>query len=310
MSTRLWYNVNKCIIALTSVGVDVARQVPAKEISLFRAGGVIDLIATPHTVTELVTTIKLARSHHLPLFTLGGGSNLLVKDGGYHGVAISLKHFNGILLDGNHVFVGASEKLPHIAYFSAKNQLSGLEALSGIPATIGGATIKNAGCYGVEISDIIEAVTLLDLNSLTIKRISRAEIDYSYRSSGDTFKDSIVLYVRLRLSPSNGDLIKSITDYRAKRLASQPTEPSLGSVFLKTPEGVSAGYYVDKARLKGTRIGGAQISDKHANFIINTGCATATDYLKLTALMHDVVYKKYKISLQKEIDIIGEDYSD
>ncbi|MBO5776751.1 MAG: UDP-N-acetylmuramate dehydrogenase [Clostridia bacterium] len=310
MGVSLWYNVNECSIALQKAWIEVARDVPAREVSLLRAGGKLSLIAYPRNVTELITTINLAKEYDLPLFVLGGGSNLLVRDGGYQGAAVSLKHFKGSLIKKNHLFVGAHEKLPFLASMTARNSLAGLEPLCGIPCSIGGAVIKNAGCYGTEISDLVEAVTILDLNTLKVERINRNKIDYSYRSSGNALKNAIVLYVRLRLTPSCENLLEKISTYREKRLCSQPTEPSLGSVFLKTKDGVSAGYYIDKAKLKGTRIGGAEISTKHANFIINANGATATDYLKLCSLMHDVVYKKFKISLQKEIDIIGDDNRD
>ncbi len=197
--------------------------------------------------------------------------------------------------------------IPKLTKVLSHRGLGGLETLCGIPCTIGGATIKNAGCFGSTIGDLVSKIYCID--PLTLKSIvlRKKDLSYSYRSSGERLKNLVILYVELELTKTNEDLGAKIKEFTRLRRNTQPSAPSLGSVFLRPETNVSAGFLIDKLGLKGTSIGGAQISKTHANFIVNLGDATSKDYLDLIELCRCMVKKKYNVDLKKEIDIVGED---
>ena len=305
MTESIWYNVSVIVSALEAIGVDFKENVSGDSLSTLRCGGIIPIVVFPKDALQLKNVIELLKSYSFPFYVIGNGSNTLLKDSSAHYALISLKGLKKITFLEDGLLVDAGVSAPFLSRLLAKNNLSGFEKLSGIPGSLGGLCIKNAGCYGMEISELLEEVTYLDLNTLENATALRREIPFSYRSTGSYFKDKIILKVKLKLIPTTENLFESILEYKKRRLCTQPTEPSLGSVF-KRVDNVSAGYYIDKAGLKGVRIGGAMISNKHANFFVNVGGATPNDYLALVKLAKDVTYNKFKITLQEEIDILGD----
>ena len=305
MMESIWYNVSVIVSALEAIGVDFKENISGDSLSTLRCGGNIPIVVFPKDALQLKNVIELLKSYSFPFYVIGNGSNTLIKDCNFSYALISLKGLKEISFFESGVLVDSGVSAPFLSQLLAKNNLAGFEKLSGIPGSLGGLVVKNAGCYGMEISELLEEIIYLDLNTLEYETALRKEIPFSYRSTGSYFKDKIVLKVKLKLTQSQENLFESILEYKKKRLSTQPTEPSLGSVFKKV-DNVGAGYYIDKAGLKGVTIGGAMISNKHANFFVNVGGATPNDYLSLVKLAKDVTYNKFKITLQEEIDILGD----
>lgn len=306
MEHTICYNVNKIVSVINGKGIDYQLNVSGKQLSLFKSGGIVDLVVCPKNKVELNYVLGLIKLYPIPYHILGNGSNTLILDGGYRGMIILLKSFSEILFNENTALVGCGIKLPYLASLCSLHKLGGLEKLAGIPCSVGGATIKNAGCYGIDFSSLVNKVYCINKFTLDDIIIKREDIDYSYRSSNNSFNNLIITHTLLNLIPTTDDLKEIMKEYALKRKNTQPSEPSLGSVFLKTDNGIGAGFYIDKAGLKGSQIGGAQISLKHANFIVNMCNATSSDYLSLMELAQSVVKKKFNVNLTKEIDIIGE----
>lgn len=306
MSGGICYNIKALIESLTQRGIDCKTNVSANELSLLKCGGSAKVVAYPKTILEITETLWATKDYAIPFYVLGNGSNTLILDGGFNGLVISLKNFRHLFIRENGVVVSAGTKMPTLSRKLALLGYEGLEKLSGIPCSIGGATIKNAGCYGVDFSSLVQKVFCLNTKTLKKEIIPKSNLLYTYRSSNDSFLNRIVLYVALELKKSDADLIKIINDYGIKRKASQPSAHSLGSVFLRCDDGISAGYYIEKAGLKGITQGGAMISPKHANFIVNLGNATASDYISLVELCEHVVKNKFNVTLKREIDITGD----
>ncbi len=306
MRDCICYNVNVIVSVINGKGVFYLRNEEGKNLSLFKSGGPIDLTVFPKNQDELITLLILMKDYPVPYHVLGNGSNTLIKDGGYRGIIIKTDRLNNVSFIENKVNVGAGIKLPYLASLCAKKGLMGLERLAGIPCSIGGAIVKNAGCYNSEIASVVKLVNGVDTKTLKSKTITKEQIRYSYRSSNGSFDNFILTSCQLELIPTDINLNKIIKDYAIKRKNSQPSAPSLGSVFLKTSSGIGAGYYIDKAGLKGTKIGGAEISNVHANFIVNSGNAKSNDFISLVDLATAIVKNKFDVTLRKEIEIIGE----
>lgn len=287
---------------LSAFGIDCLTNVPAKRLSLFRGGGNANLVCYPKNVPELETVY--ARTRGIPISVIANGSNTLIADGGYKGVLVSLKRLRGKDIGSGSVFAYAGEPLNALISECIKQKLGGLEELSGIPASVGGAVYMNAGAFRREIAELISEVTLFDTIEARTVRLSAAEISHSYRCGGIP-PGCIVLSVRLDLLPECADACIRRDAVIARRKELHPTEPSLGSTFKKTETGIGAGYFIDKAGLKGVRIGGASISPKHANFIVNLANGTASDYLALANLAEATVKNKFGINLVREIKLIG-----
>ncbi|MBQ8178592.1 MAG: UDP-N-acetylmuramate dehydrogenase [Clostridia bacterium] len=298
------------VSALKDLGVESIVNVSGSTLSSVKCGGVVDLIIKPNSTSKLIDALSLLNAYNVPFIPIGAGTNTLITDQGFRGALVDLSKLNKFTVRGNQLYVESGLRLPYLAHKCASCGLKGLEQLSGIPGSVGGAVVKNAGSFGLEIADLLLSVNYLDLPSLSERVVDRPDLPYSYRSSSNFFKDKIVVGATLNLTPSKDNLSLEISRYRAIRLSRQPTEPSLGSVFKRTSSGESAGYYIDKANLKGTSLGGAMISTKHANFIVNRGGATATEYLGLVSLCEQTVKEKFNLSITKEIDIIGEYHLD
>ena len=278
---------------------------PMANHTTYGIGGPATAFIEPKSIKELQIIKSYSKEYNIPLYCIGGGSNLLVSDRGVNGLVVSLeKYFKNINFDKDKCYAEAGIKLSRLVKNCIKQNIIGFETLIGIPGTLGGALIMNAGAFGNEISTYLTCIELLN-NKGVIEKKTADEIEFKYRSS--TFnKDDIILSAEFRMenAPQN-QIIKNRDDANHKRKNSQPLKfRSAGSVF-KNPEGFSAGYLIDQAGLKRKSIGGAMISDIHANFIINQENAKADDVVKLINIIRDTVLKKYSIALELEITTLG-----
>ena len=273
----------------------------------FRIGGPADYFVMPETVEELANVLKLCREEKVPYFILGNGSNLLVGDKGFSGVVIQLyKNFDGLSVEGTRVTAKSGAMLIRVAKEAAKAGLTGLEFASGIPGTIGGAMVMNAGAYGGEMKDVITSVTVLTKNG-DIKTLSGEEMNFRYRGSVVEEEGYIVLEAVMELAEGKLEEIQArIEELSVQRRTKQPIEyPSAGSTF-KRPEGYFAGKLIQDANLRGYQVGGAQVSEKHCGFVINAGGATAADVMQLMQDVSDRVKEQFGVTLEPEVKRIGE----
>ena len=273
----------------------------------FGIGGPAGCMVYPDNQNELSILLKYAYENNIPTIFIGSGSNLLVCGDGFDGIVVSLrKTFKALLIKSNGtISVQSGVMLGTMVKEAIKNQICGLESLVGVPGTIGGALTMNAGAFGGEISKYFSEAKTMTLAG-KIKTYNKNDIQFSYRHS--TFpKDEILIETRLNCNKGDPDKIKNERKLASKRRKS--TQPlkfrSAGSIFKNPSNKLAAGYLIDKAGLKGTNQGGASISDKHANFIINRGNATATDVLHLIFLMRQQVADKFNINLELEVKLIG-----
>lgn len=273
----------------------------------FRAGGKARFYVEVESEEELIKFIKYCQKANLNYFILGRGSDLLVSDKGYEGIIISTIYLNKIkLLDKNIIEADAGATLADIALFSLENELSGFEFASGIPGTLGGAVFMNAGAYDGEIKDILLEIKVLE-EDLSISYIEASKLDLAYRYSNIEKKKQIVLAARLQLQKGKYEEIRAkINDLDFRRRDKQPLEyPSAGSTF-KRPKGYFAGKLISDSGLMGYKIGDAEVSTKHAGFVINKGSASASDIYKLICYIQKVVKEKYNVELEREVRLLGE----
>ncbi len=278
---------------------------PMSKHTSYGIGGPALAFIEPKSVKDLQLIISFAEEQRTAVHCVGSGSNLLISDNGVDGFVISLeKSFKTVSFKNNKCIAEAGVKLSRLVKDCIKQNLQGLETLIGIPGTLGGALIMNAGAFGNEISNYLTAIDLLNKNG-TVERKSVDEIEFSYRSSNFD-KDTIILSAEFELKKSTkSKIIKNRDQANLRRKSTQPLKfRSAGSVF-KNPSNVAAGYLIDQAGLKGKLIGGAMISDIHANFIVNQSDAKADDVVQLIKLIRETVYKKYSILLNLEITTLG-----
>lgn len=291
---------------------------PMKKHTTFRIGGSADYYAEPD-MSQISKLIEMAKACDMPVTVIGNGSNLLVGDKGIRGLVIGIgKGLSEIEVteavaqdftaqDNCHIITaGAGAILAAVAAKAAEASLSGLEFASGIPGSVGGAVVMNAGAYGGEIKDVLIDATVLTAYG-ELKTVTRDELDLSYRHSIVPEKGYIVLSARFRLTPKPKDEIKSyMAELRAKRVEKQPLEyPSAGSTF-KRPEGYFAGKLIMDAGLRGYSVGDAQVSEKHCGFVVNKGEAAAADVLTLIKDVQETVLKQFGVKLEPEVKMIGE----
>lgn len=281
---------------------------PMKKHTTFRIGGPADYYAEPD-VSQISKLIEIAKACDMPVAVIGNGSNLLVGDKGIRGLVIGIgKGMSEITAQGNGriITAGAGAILAAVAAKAAEASLSGLEFASGIPGSVGGAVVMNAGAYGGEIKDVLIDATVLTAEG-ELKTVTGDELDLSYRHSIVPEKGYIVLSARFRLTSKPQDEIKSyMAELRAKRVEKQPLEyPSAGSTF-KRPEGYFAGKLIMDAGLRGYSVGDAQVSGKHCGFVVNKGEATAADVLTLIKDVQETVLKQFGVKLEPEVKMIGE----
>lgn len=275
---------------------------PMKAHTTFKIGGAADIFITVNSIEELRIAVKACRDSAVPYMILGKGSNLLISDDGIEGAVIATDgDFKEITVDGDTVTCGAGVALTKLCTAALDNGLAGLEFAYGIPGTVGGAVYMNAGAYGGETKDVcIEAAYLTPDG--TIGTYTNAELDFSYRRSIFKDNDNIILFAKYKLTPDDPDAIKArMDDFLNRRRTKQPLEyPSAGSVF-KRPPGAFAGTLIEQCGLKGKTVGGAQVSKKHAGFIINVGGATCRDVTELVRLVQDTVKTQTGYTLECEI---------
>ena len=255
---------------------------PMKKHTTFRIGGPADYYLCPHSTEELQKILQICRENKLEFFILGNGSNLLVSDKGYRGVVIQLwKNFSDIETEDNTITVKAGTLLSKVAAEALEESLTGMEFASGIPGTMGGAVMMNAGAYGGEMKDIIREVTVLTREG-ELLTLSKEEMNFGYRTSVVKEKGYVVISAVLQLRKGDREEIRKVMDeLKERRVTKQPLDmPSAGSTF-KRPEGYFAGKLIMDAGLRGFSVGGAQISEKHCGFVVNKGDATAADVLGL-----------------------------
>jgi len=281
---------------------------PMKEHTTFRIGGPADILVMPGSVSEITLVLDWARKNGLPYLVIGEGSNLLVRDGGFRGLVIKLgDSFNRVDFNGNEVKAQAGIKVSRLAAMAADKGLGGLEFAEGIPGSLGGAVYMNAGAYGGEFSQVVTEVTVLnDAGQSTV--LKKSELEFGYRSSSIQRYRYVVLEVELLLHPEEPHMVKEkMQELSRQRKERQPLElPSAGSVF-KRPPGRFVGPMIDELGLKGYRVGDAEVSTKHAGFIVNRGHATARDVLALVSQVQQRVKEKFGVDLETEFLIVGED---
>lgn len=276
-----------------------------KQYTTYRAGGIADYIVFPESIEQLKNLMSYLKEKNIKHKVVGYGSNLLFSDDGYRGVLIKLDALHTCEFYGTKVVVGAGYPLMKLAIKAAKLGLTGLEFAAGIPGTIGGTIYMNAGAYKSDMGYIVSEIKVLT-PELTVKTMYNRELEFHYRTSFlQTHPGYICLEATLILTKGTEAAIRSVMEDRKKRrLMTQPLEyPSAGSVF-RNPEGIAAGKLIEDCGLKGMRIGGAEVSRKHANFIINADHANANDIRKLILTVQDTVWKKKKIKLKCEQEFV------
>jgi len=290
-------------------GKNILWQEPMSAHTTFHVGGPADCFVTPVTEQEVSAVLRLFSNEKEPFFILGNGSNLLVSDQGYRGTIIQFAgNYNEITIKGDRIIAQAGALLSEIAQRAYGQGLTGIEFASGIPGTLGGAAVMNAGAYDGEMKQVIEAVRLFDLQSGSIICKGNEEMKFGYRRS--LLKEQPMLALEVTLKLQGGDPIKikeRMEELKASRAAKQPLEyPSAGSTF-KRPEGYFAGKLIHDTGLQGYRVGGAMISEKHSGFVINAGDATAADVLALIRSVREKVYERFHVLLEPEVCMLGED---
>ena len=280
---------------------------PMSAHTTFRIGGPADYFLLPSSYEQIGEIIKICKEETLPYFILGNGSNLLVSDAGYRGVIIQLfRNMGEIEVQGTILRAQAGALLSGIAAAAKNASLTGMEFASGIPGTLGGAVVMNAGAYGGEMKDILKEVTVMTQDG-EILVLPQEKLEMGYRQSIVKKAGYLVLEAVISLEKGNPEEIKEKTkQLTEQRVSKQPLEfPSAGSTF-KRPEGHFAGKLIMDSGLRGYRVGGAQVSEKHCGFVINTGGATAADVCRLMQEVSDIVKEKYDVVLEPEIKFLGE----
>lgn len=281
---------------------------PMKDHTTFRIGGPADILVMPDSMSEIVRIMEWTRERSLPYLVIGEGSNLLVRDGGFRGLVIKLgDNFNNVEFNRIEVKAQAGIKVSRLAAMAADHGLGGLEFAEGIPGSLGGAVYMNAGAYGGEFSQVVnEAAVLNDAGEVIV--MDKSDLEFGYRSSSIQRYRYTVLEVKLQLHPKESHLVKErMQELSRQRKKKQPLDfPSAGSTF-KRPPGRFVGPMIDELGLKGFRVGDAEVSTKHAGFIVNRGQATARDVLTLVSLVQQRVKAKFGVDLTTEFLIVGED---
>jgi UDP-N-acetylenolpyruvoylglucosamine reductase len=282
---------------------------PLARRTTLRVGGKADLYLEPASDEDLAKALHFCGERGLPFVVLGRGSNLLIKDGGFRGLVICLAqpHFSKVEVQGEELVCGAGAKLKLVAVEARRHGLAGLEFLEGIPGSVGGALRMNAGAMGSWIFEAVEMVRFMDYSG-TIQQNKASEVGVEYRGC-PFFKDHIALSAVLKGQGASPEVISErMNRFSAKRWESQPAAPSAGCIF-KNPKAIPAGKLIDELGLKGTRVGGASVSEVHGNFIVNDGVATARDVLTLIELIQQRVKSARGIELQTEVQILGDEAS-
>ena len=287
----------------TLPGLELREEEPMWGHTTFRVGGPARLMALPGSRKEAAAAVRAAAEEGIAPFFLGNGSNLLVSDAGYEGFVLKVSGLDRVWEANRRLRAESGISLARLARAALGRGLTGLEFAHGIPGTLGGAVVMNAGAYGGELKDVVTEVTALYPDG--VKVLTPAELDFSYRHSVFSAGEGIVLGAKVKLESGDPDAIKAkMDDLMARRKASQPLElPSAGSTF-KRPTGYYAGPLIEGCGLKGCRVGGAEVSSKHAGFVVNVGGATCADVLALIEKVQKTVYDAHGVMLEPEVKII------
>ena len=294
---------------------EIRRHEPLSRHTSFGIGGPADIMAYPADRDDLIALLEAIKKQKASYFVIGGGTNLLVRDGGFRGVVICLQRLSAIRIEREYrsiggtfsvIYVEAGALLPKLLGFAMEQGLTGLEFTTGIPGTVGGAICLNAGTAAGEIGDVVDAVTLVSSDSALVCR-GREELGFGYRTSNIP-AGHLILDAKIILRHDDRERIKAqVKEIQDRRRQHQPLGfLNAGSIF-KNPQEESAGRLIDAAKLKGKKVGDAQVSDKHANFIVNLGKATAKDVVALMEIIRKTVLDVHGVRLEPEIKIIGED---
>jgi UDP-N-acetylmuramate dehydrogenase len=281
-------------------------EAPMRQFTSIKVGGPADSLFFPKDVDELKKLVRYARRKSIPFFIIGKGTNLVVRDKGVRGWVISLTQgMKKIQLNGEVVEAEAGLPLQRLVQFTIQKGLTGLEPFFGIPGTVGGGLAMNAGAWGAELKDVLHSITLMKEDGEVVER-SRPRLKFSYRRL-DLPSSWIILKGRFQMKKGKKEeILERVKSYSEMRKRTQPLDyPSAGSIF-KNPKEGPAGKWIEEAGLKGFRMGQAMISDRHANFIINLGKATAEEVIDLMELVERKIYEKKGISLEREVEVVGE----
>ncbi|AOZ94427.1 UDP-N-acetylmuramate dehydrogenase [Paenibacillus crassostreae] len=297
------YNELKTIIPLA----EIQCHETLKNHVYTKMGGQADIRVLPSSYDEVQSVIKYAKDHHLTITILGNGSNVIIRDGGIRGIVVQLTNLQEIMIDEHTLRAHSGASIIQASQIALQNQLTGLEFACGIPGTVGGALYMNAGAYGGEIADVLQDALVVD-SSGNLLTLHQDDMDWGYRHSIFAGGLYTILEARFALRPGVYSSIKDKMDELTfLRESKQPLEyPSCGSVF-KRPPNRFAGQLIQESGLQGVRIGGAEVSTKHAGFIVNVDNATASDYISLVSHVRDTVKGKFGIELETEVKFIGEE---
>jgi UDP-N-acetylmuramate dehydrogenase len=281
------------------------RDEPMSKHTSLHIGGPADYFVRVTTERDLIGAIAVAREHELPVLMLGGGTNMLVSDRGVRGVVLQ-NDWHETSVEGTMITAASGTPLASVAAVAARNGIAGLEWMATVPGTVGGAVHGNAGAFGAETKDVLVDATLMDLNGDTWT-VPNAELAFAYRTS--SLQKTPIIVVRARFRGTPGDratTVKRIKEIANERIAKQPlAQPNTGSIF-RNPQGDHAGRLIEAAGLKGATEGGAMVSIKHANFIVNVGDASATDVWRLMQRCQRDVKEKFGVDLVPEVELVGE----
>ncbi|BDG34855.1 UDP-N-acetylmuramate dehydrogenase [Saccharococcus caldoxylosilyticus] len=286
---------------------NVLRDEPMKYHTLVKIGGKADFLVWPTTYEQVVDVIRLKEKFQIPFTLLGNGSNVIVRDGGIRGIVMQLKHLAEIKVEGEKIIAQSGADIKAVSRFALEHSLTGLEFACGIPGSVGGAIMMNAGAYGGEVKDVLDHVKVVTQKG-ELKTMYKDDLQLGYRTSIISKTHDVVLEVVFQLEKGDPQKIKAkMDDLTFQRESKQPLEyPSVGSVF-KRPPGYFAGKLIQDSGLQGKGVGGAEVSTKHAGFIINKNNATAADYIATIEMVRKTVKEKFGVELELEVKIIGED---
>lgn len=287
--------------------VEILAAEPMKNHTTFRIGGPVDALALPKTPEEVAEVVRFCHEHAQPYYVLGNGSNLLVSDEGYRGLVLQLyRNFNDIQVNGETITVQSGAMLAAVARTAYQTGLTGLEFASGIPGTIGGAVVMNAGAYGGEMKNVLKEVTVLTKEGEVLAIPAKA-LELGYRTSVIPKNGWIVLGAVLQLKKGDQEqILARMEELKEQRITKQPLDlPSAGSTF-KRPEGYFAGKLIMDAGLRGFTVGGAQVSEKHCGFVVNRGDATAADVWELICEVKRRVKEMTGVELEPEVKLLGD----
>ncbi len=285
-------------------GIECANALPLSSKSSFKIGGKAALAVFPKNASELEYTVAYLNDREMPYIVVGNGSNILFEDEGYRGCVIFTEKMNGVTVDGNRITAGAGASFTALAVTAKNASLTGLEFAYGIPGSVGGAVVMNAGAYGGEVAQAIESCTVFDAEKCEVLTLKKDEMELSYRHSVmSENKKYICISATFTLKEGKKDEIDAfMRDIMQRRISKQPLEyPSAGSVFKRPAPDLFVGKMIEDSGLKGYTVGGAQVSEKHAGFIINVGNATAKDVLDLVEHIKCVIRENYGVELECEI---------